>query len=207
MNYLIPLRKTILKNIILMEHFYQKIPNWFDWPSLYKNMVDKFDDNSHFVEIGSFKGGSSVFMAVEIINSGKNIKFDCVDLWNDFWDNDLKELNSNIVYLNMYETFLNNIKPVSHIINPIRSDSHSAASLYDDNSLNFLYIDANHHYDYIKKDLQLWYPKMKKGGIFAGHDFINNEKCQVQRAVEEFCRIYKLNVNLEEGGSWLIDVK
>jgi cephalosporin hydroxylase len=190
-----------------MEHFYQKIPNWFNWPSLYKNMVDRFGDNSHFVEIGSFKGGSAAFMAVEIINSGKNIKFDCIDLWSDFWDSDSKDLKNNTIYLNMYETFLNNIKPVSHIINPIRSDSHLASSLYNDNSLNFVYIDANHHYDYIKKDLQLWYPKIKKGGIFAGHDFINNKTCQVQQAVEEFCRIYKLTVNLEEGGSWLIDIK
>lgn len=170
-------------------------------------MVERFDDNSHFVEIGSFKGGSAAFMAVEIINSGKKIKFDCIDLWNDYWDEGSKELKNYIVYTNMYDTFLNNIKPVRHIINPIRSDSHSAASLYCDNSLDFIYIDANHYYDYIKKDLQLWYPKIKKGGLLAGHDFVNNTACQVRQAVEEFCLTYKLNVNIEEGSSWSIEIQ
>ena len=44
-------------------------------------MVNHFTDNSHFVEIGSWKGRSASYMAVEIFNSRKNIKFDCVDTW------------------------------------------------------------------------------------------------------------------------------
>jgi hypothetical protein len=39
-------------------------------------------------------------------------------------------------------------------------------------SLDFVYIDANHKYDAVKKDLELWYPKVRKGGVFAGHDYL-----------------------------------
>ena len=44
-------------------------------------MLEKFSGPAHFVEIGSYKGRSSSYMAVEIVNSGKSITFDCVDTW------------------------------------------------------------------------------------------------------------------------------
>ena len=63
-----------------MEHFYQKIgEDWFTYPNLYKKMVSDANENSHFVEVGVWKGRSAAFMAVEIINSKKDIKFDCID--------------------------------------------------------------------------------------------------------------------------------
>lgn len=63
-----------------MEHFYQNIgEDWFTYPNLYKEMVEKSSNGSLFVEVGSWKGRSASFMAVEILNSKKDIKFDCVD--------------------------------------------------------------------------------------------------------------------------------
>ena len=64
-----------------MEHFYKDIYGFCDYVGLYKKAVEIFPSGSHFVEVGSFLGKSAVFMAVEIINSGKRIKFDCVDHW------------------------------------------------------------------------------------------------------------------------------
>ena len=62
-----------------MEHFYENIPGWFSYDYLYRDAVERAEDESLFVEIGSFKGRSTAFMCVEIANSGKNIKFDCID--------------------------------------------------------------------------------------------------------------------------------
>ena len=57
-----------------MEHFYQTIgEDWFSYPDLYKRIIDTNQSGSHFVEVGSWKGRSSSFMAVEIINSNKNV--------------------------------------------------------------------------------------------------------------------------------------
>lgn len=50
------------------------------------------------------------------------------------------------------------------------------------NNLDFIYIDGNHHYEYIKKDIELYYPKVRKGGIFGGHDY----RRDVEKAVKEF---------------------
>jgi len=66
-----------------MEHFYNTIgEDWFTYQELYSNMVEYFPDNSLFIEVGSWKGRSTSYMAVEIANSEKNIKFDCIDTWN-----------------------------------------------------------------------------------------------------------------------------
>ena len=42
-------------------------------------------------------------------------------------------------------------------------------------SLDFVYIDARHDYDGCLEDIVAWYPKLKKGGLIAGHDFIPDQ--------------------------------
>ena len=85
-----------------MEHFYQNLgQDWFTYPQLYKGMVEKFNEGSHFVEVGVWKGRSASFMAVEIHNSGKKIKFDCVDTWEyiDSQNDISKDLYENLYYI------------------------------------------------------------------------------------------------------------
>lgn len=143
-----------------MEHFYANLEgeNWFTYPNLYKELVGKCSDDqsSHFVEVGSWKGKSACFMAVEIINSNKEIKFDCIDCW-------IKD--------DVYNEFVNNITPVRSVINVIRNYSNIAFRSYDDCSLDFVFIDAHHTYESVKEDINCWYPKLKIGGILAGHDY------------------------------------
>ena len=40
-----------------------------------------------------------------------------------------------------------------------------------DELLDFVYIDGNHRYEYVKKDIELYLPIIKKGGLICGHDF------------------------------------
>jgi hypothetical protein len=128
-------------------------------------------------------GSSASFIAVEIINSGKKVTFDCVDTWKGSSEHQNVEEVKNDT---LYETFLSNIESVKHVINPIRMDSVLAAKLYKDNSLDFVFIDASHEYQAVKNDIEAWYPKVKDGGVLAGHDY----KCWygVTRAVDEFVK-------------------
>ena len=64
-----------------MEHFCQNIQGWFTYHSLYKYIVENSLDGAHFVEVGSWLGCSSTFFAVEILNSNKKLRLDCVDTW------------------------------------------------------------------------------------------------------------------------------
>ena len=85
----------------------------------------------------------------------------------------------------LYEQFLNNIRPVEKYINPIRTTSLKATTLYTDESLDFVFIDASHQYEDVINHLRTWYPKVKKGGYIGGHDFIIVHP-GVVRAVKEF---------------------
>ena len=179
-----------------MEHFYKNLgEDWFTYPNLYKMVVDKFPTNSHFVEVGVWKGMSAAYMAVEIINSGKDIKFDCIDNWEYI---DLQTEIPESAYENLYEVFLQNIDPVKHIITPIRELSWDGAKHYDDNSLDFVFIDAAHDYESVKKDINAWFSKVKKGGIIAGHDY--SWCADVNKAVNEF---FSGKTIYESEGCWI----
>ena len=63
------------------------------------------------------------------------------------------------------------MKPVEKYYKSIRKNSIEAADQFEDESLDFVFIDASHEYEDVKKDIQIWLPKIKKGGILAGHDY------------------------------------
>lgn len=60
-----------------------------------------------------------------------------------------------------------------------------AADLIADESLDMVYIDADHSYEEVKKDILAWTPKVKMGGILSGHDYNPNGGFGVHRAVNE----------------------
>lgn len=154
-----------------MEHFYRDIKGWFDFDNVYLDMVSKHDDGAHFVEVGVFLGKSLSFLAVEIINSGKKIKLDAIDTWEGSSLEPYNMEQPEVVNNTLYDDFLKNIEPVKNHINIIKSDSVEASKLYENNSLDFVYIDASHHYEFIKADILAWLPKVKIGGYIGGHDF------------------------------------
>jgi len=162
-----------------MDHFYQSVSGWFESLDLFSFVVNKYDQ-AHFVEVGSWKGRSSCCMAVEIINSKKSIKFDCVDLWE--YSDSQNDISSN-EFEGVYGEFISNISKVAHYINPVKSTSVEASKLYLDASLDFVFIDAAHDYENVKKDIEAWLPKMKSGGIISGHDYFFSQG--VRRAVHE----------------------
>lgn len=164
-----------------MHHIYfepQFGENWFTYADLYTTLVKISAENSKFVEVGSWKGKSSSYMCVEIINSGKKIDFYCVDTWLDSEEHkDSPDLN----YL--YDIFKSNMMPVEGYFNEIRMSSLEACAMFEDNSLDFVFLDADHSYSAIRNDILNWFPKVKVGGILAGHDYYPHENNSVYRAV------------------------
>jgi hypothetical protein len=76
----------------------------------------------------------------------------------------------------------------------LKTTSLEASKLIADGSLDFVYIDANHMSPFIDEDLRYWYPKVKSGGIFSGHDYHDYENsiytCNVKTAVDKFINEY-----------------
>ena len=65
----------------------------------------------------------------------------------------------------------------------LQQDSNKAADTFDDESIDFIFVDTYMSYEQAKNDLEVWYPKVKKGGLFSGHDWGSD---QIQMAVDEF---------------------
>jgi hypothetical protein len=183
-----------------MNHFYKDIEGWFDFASLYSFIVQSSAEKSKFVEVGSWLGKSSAFMAVEIANSNKNIEFYCVDTWKGSEEHAENQL---IIKDELYNSFLKNIEQVKDFITPIRTSSREASQNFENESLDFIFIDAGHSYEDVYEDLRCWFPKLKNGGFFAGHDY-SPAWPGVVKAVQEWALENKFTISLVEQSCWLM---
>jgi hypothetical protein len=55
----------------------------------------------------------------------------------------------------------------------IREFSEKAATFFPDNFFDFIYLDADHSEKFVYAELHRWWPKLKQGGLIAGHDYVN----------------------------------
>ena len=53
----------------------------------------------------------------------------------------------------------------------VRKTSMEAINDFEGESLDFVYVDGNHHFKYVAEDICEWIKKIKKGGIISGHDY------------------------------------
>lgn len=186
------------------NHIYHNIDGWFDFQKLYRYAINEFKDGSHFVELGAWMGKSTSFMAIEIANSGKNIKFDAIDTWNGSINENLHKDIINNLNETLYNKFLNNISCVSDYINPIKGYTYNVVNNYEDKSLDFIFIDASHDYESVKKDIVDWYPKLKDNGIIAGHDYNIKNWPGVVKAVNEFFGEENVILFKKDTISWMV---
>ena len=119
------------------------------------------------VEVGVWQGSSTAALAVEILRSGKAIRLDVVDHFQSS-----PEIDAAGVQLpDQRAAFEANIAPVRHAIRDIHEEkSWDGARHYADESLDFVFIDAAHDQLSVIRDLEAWWPKIKRGGCLAGHD-------------------------------------
>jgi hypothetical protein len=76
----------------------------------------------------------------------------------------------------------------------VREDSSIAASRFTDGYFDFVYIDGDHSYEAVKKDLDAWFGKVRVGGVFCGHDM---QLPEVREAVTDFIGQNKLCLHTE----------
>jgi hypothetical protein len=121
------------------------------------------------VEVGTFRGEFSK----EIMENWEGSLY-MVDVWRPLSNEEYLDASNHGNHENqIYGEAMNNIKGFEDRAVMVRASSEIASDMFEDNSLDFVYIDANHAYDYVVQDIELWYPKIKEGGYLCGHDYIN----------------------------------
>lgn len=156
------------------------IPNVDRWHSL----TQLFTDLNFRVgaEIGTERGLFAKRMCV--INP--NLKLYCIDPWQAY--KGYREYVSQPKLDDFYETAKERLAPYDcHLV---RKFSVEAAKDFADESLDFCYIDANHNLLHVVQDLYAWVPKVKRGHLICGHDYIKRKNYSYGMHVIEAVNAY-----------------
>jgi len=133
-------------------------------------------------EIGVCKGEYSEVLLRAI----SGLKIYCVDPWVAYnrIDQDLADAR--------YEECIARLSIYSGV-NIIKKPSVEAAAGFPDGSLDFVYIDGLHEFDAVMLDLLYWAPKVKVGGIIAGHDYCEFYQAGVIAAVRAYTQAHNIH--------------
>ncbi|KAK3252098.1 hypothetical protein CYMTET_38591 [Cymbomonas tetramitiformis] len=128
------------------------------------------------VELGVDSGMFSKFILMHWKTCEKHYM---VDLWAPL-DDTYKDGTNNVQTKEhhdlRYETAQKNVEEFPGKYKILRNSTVEAVKYFEDESVDFIYIDARHDYMSVKEDLELWYPKIRPGGIIAGHDYLTADE-------------------------------
>ncbi|MCD4705082.1 class I SAM-dependent methyltransferase [bacterium] len=153
--------ETEIKKI---QQITSKIDGWLsnEEGELLYNLAKKCNKNGVIVEIGSWKGKSTIWLA-KGSQAGKNIPIFAIDHHNGSFDEKTK--------ISTFNAFIKNIKDakIEDIVHSIVKKSHDA-SINFKKPINLIFIDGGHDYQTVKQDFNDWFNKLNDGGVMIFHD-------------------------------------
>lgn len=153
----------------------RKVCSWFGSYGIVPHLAQMIGAQN-IVEIGVAYGYHADF----ILSNLPNIKYVGIDPYlagydaEDIFCNDVQALfgeeRAQVAMDRLFSTVSSNLEKFGSRATLIREKSWLGANQFDDGSLDIVYIDGDHTYEAVVKDLAAWYPKVKKGGILCGDD-------------------------------------
>lgn len=160
-----------------------------DIPEIIKDI-----ENPVGLEIGTAEGITTKHL-LSNIPSLKLYGVDPYPIYID-WDGNRPDWEGN------YKKYRENTKPYEDRLTHISKTSDDAAADFEDESLDFIFIDGLHTYEQVLKDCKNYYPKLKRGGYLIGHDYTRIEG--VYKAATEFCNGLGKEINSARQDLWYI---
>lgn len=154
-------------------------------------------EDEEVLELGSMVGQSSYMIA----SVAKHLS--CVDVWSDTQEHLIYDTLQADVYrsytgklTNMFAAFNQNCDEFikSGKITPYRGNTHDMASIFPDESFDIIVIDADHTYEGVSKDFELYNTKIKPSGVIIFHDYGDD----MWRGIKKFCdeMVWKRKIQL-----------
>ncbi len=157
---------------------------------LHRNELGEYLNDAGLLGAGVEVGSQAGEFAAKILSTWKGRELTLIDPW---------EAQDRAVYADKTNDGAEQAGAFTSAVRLARAEervrlcqaySPAAAVRFADASLDFVYIDGNHAYLAVVEDLRAWYPKLKPGGLFAGHDYLDGivGGCLfgVRTAVDEF---------------------
>ena len=126
------------------------------------NKLDKTDYT--MIEIGSYMGESTMMFASTGLFS-TIYSIDPLDGYEEF--NEMHDYSWEFIR----GEFTKNTKYFDSIVY-LQDFSYNVVDKFENDSIDFIYIDGSHSEENVRRDLELYLPKLKKNGIIAGHDYL-----------------------------------
>jgi len=185
-----------------MKHSYFKIPGWFNYSETYNIIVDQINDDGKIVEIGSFLGRSTHYLATALYNAGKeNVKIYSVDTFTG--SSEHASLN---IPKDFSSTFKQNleffIEKGMVVVCQGRSDDPRILEQFEESSIDYIMVDGAHEYEPVIDDIRNWWTKLKTDGVMFGDDY---SLASVSEAVQVSLSKLKakgLGVNSSQEQTW-----
>jgi len=182
--------------------------------------INYYLDKFFYVEIIRTRPKEAIRFAKKCFQNQKIVAVEIGVLRGQNSEDMLKNLNIKKIYLiDPYEKYLGyekdgnyknvkiaekeakrKLKKYSNKILWIKNYSEKAVKQIPEN-IDFIYVDGNHEYSYVKKDLNLYWKKLKKGGIISGHDV---QGLGVSKALLEFSKKNNLEIFFGDRRDWWI---
>ena len=154
-----------------MKQMYFQIPGWFNYAESYDQIVHEIADDGKIVEIGSFLGRSTHYLATALMNANKEqVKIYCVDTFQGSSEHVSLKLPKDFLFM-----FKENLKFFigREMVVPCqgRSDSQEILDKFKDESIDYIMVDGAHEHEPVLDDIENWWPKLKPEGVMFGDDF------------------------------------
>lgn len=162
---------------------YKDIHGWFDFEGVYDDFASWIPDGGKFAQIGVWMGKSFCYFNEAIKIVGKTCETWAIGTFEGSPDS---SVHPKIVQQrggSVSGAFRQNMNKANIDCNTLAMKSVDACFLFDDNYFDCIFIDAAHDYKSVRDDIRCWLPKVKSGGILAGHDLHSGPG--VRRAVTQ----------------------
>lgn len=161
--------------------------------------IKRHGDNLKGIEIGTCRAESTAYFLEKCPNIDLLTTIDPYKGYQD-WNGEITQETVD----RFMEVAKKNLKKYGKRVKMLREESVNAADKFDDESVDFIFVDGDHSYDATLADCKAYYPKLKKGGIFCGHDYQTLE--DVKRSIDDFRTEYKItapiNLSLNSAFFW-----
>jgi len=186
-----------------MKHSYFKIPGWFNYSETYDIIADQIPDDGKIVEIGSFYGRSTSYLATTLFNSGKeNVKIYAVDTFEGSSEHSNLDLPQDFL-----SEFRENLKFFigREMVIPCqgRSDDVKMLERFEEASIDYIMVDGAHEYEPVMDDILNWWPKLKPDGVMFGDDYGLEAVRQACKDALPKTGALNLGVNSSQEQTWM----
>ena len=154
--------------------YWKEIQGWFSDVDrlIYAGAIARYGRGAKFVEVGAWKGRSFA----SVLPLAKSLGYKQAVAVDTFLGSasEMNDSHKEALTVNIKEQFEDNIRKTgcTDIVHTIPENSIEASTYFPDEYFDVVFIDAEHTYDAVKRDIETWLPKVKTGGILIGHDWL-----------------------------------